>query len=87
MEKAQRMQQWMMSNPQEAMKWAQAQQQLGADTQTVGPEINAASMQFENEKKDLVAGYGAALKQAGGARGCAHGSDEREARSQRLRRG
>jgi hypothetical protein len=64
MEKAQRMQQWMMSNPQEAMKWAQAQQQLGADTQTVGPEINAASMQFENEKKELVAGYGAALKQA-----------------------
>ena len=31
MEKAQRMQQWMMSNPQEAMKWAQAQQQLGAE--------------------------------------------------------
>jgi hypothetical protein len=64
MVKAQKMQQWMMSNPQEAMKWAQAQQQLGADTQTVGPELNASALQFENEKKSLVAGYEAALKQA-----------------------
>lgn len=64
MVKAQKMQQWMMSNPQEAMKWAQAQQQLGADTQTVGPEINAATMQFEQEKQGLVSGYEAALKQA-----------------------
>ena len=64
MVKAQKMQQWMMSNPQEAMKWAQAQQEIGADAQTVGPELNAAAMQFENEKKSLVAGYNAALKQA-----------------------
>jgi hypothetical protein len=64
MVKAQKMQQWMMSNPQEAMKWAQAQQQLGADTQTVGPELNASAMQFENEKKSLVAGYEAALEKA-----------------------
>ncbi len=64
MVKAQKMQQWMMSNPQEAMKWAQAQQQLGADTQTAAPELNAATMQFEQEKKDLLSGYEAALDQA-----------------------
>ena len=64
MVKAQKMQQWMMSNPQEAMKWAQAQQQIGAEAQTVGPELNAAAMQFESEKKALVAGYESALKQS-----------------------
>jgi len=64
MVKAQKMQQWMMSNPQEAMKWAQAQQQIGAEAQTVGPELNAAAMQFESEKKAVVAGYESALKQS-----------------------
>jgi hypothetical protein len=64
MVKAQKMQQWMMSNPQEAMKWAQAQQQLGADTQTAGPEISAALLQFEQDKQGLVSGYEAALEQA-----------------------
>jgi len=63
MEMASRMQQWMMSNPQEAMKYAQAAQATGEESQTAVPELNAAEMKFDTEQKDLVARYKAALEQ------------------------
>lgn len=64
MDMAAKMQQWMMSNPQEAMKYMQTTQSMGQEAQTVAPELNAAEMAFGTEKEDLTKGYGAALTQA-----------------------
>lgn len=64
MEMASRMQQWMMSNPQEAMKWAQGVQAVGEDFNAGMPEINAAQMRFQTEEKDLIKRYQAALNAA-----------------------
>lgn len=64
MEKAQRMQQWMMSNPQEAARMFGAQQQAGAQAQAENPAINAEHLKFNAERESLKAGYQAALKEA-----------------------
>jgi hypothetical protein len=64
MEMAAKMQQWMMSNPQEALKFAQAAQATGEAINTAAPELNAASAKFEAERKDLHAKYQSALKTA-----------------------
>lgn len=56
MEMASRMQQWMMSNPQGAMKYMQGVQNLGKDFNAQMPEINAAGMRFQTEEKDLIRG-------------------------------
>jgi len=64
MEMASRMQQWMMSNPQEAMKYMQGVQAIGEDFNARMPEINAATQRFEQEEKDLVKRYQAALATA-----------------------
>jgi hypothetical protein len=66
MEMASRMQQWMMDNPEEAMKYAQATQALGREVNTVAPELNAASARFEVEDDELLAKYKATLTQAYG---------------------
>jgi hypothetical protein len=64
MEKAQRMQQWMMSNPQEAMKYAQAQQAIGqASQEQLGGQL-ADEQAFNEERQGMPAKYQAALKQA-----------------------
>lgn len=64
MEKAQRMQQWMMSNPQEAARMLGAQQQMGAQAQADNPAITAEHLEFNAERENLKAGYRAALKEA-----------------------
>jgi hypothetical protein len=64
MEMASRMQQWMMSNPQEAMKYMQGVQAVGEDFNAGMPEINAATQRFDREEKDLIKRYQAALKAA-----------------------
>jgi len=64
MEKSQRMQQWMMDNPQEAMKFAQASQAVGQQATTVVPELSNQSMQFDRDRDDLMKRYDAAMKQA-----------------------
>ena len=64
MEKAQRMQQWMMSNPQEAARVLGAQQQMGAQAQADNPQLTADQLKFTTERADLKAKYAAALKQA-----------------------
>jgi hypothetical protein len=50
MEKAQRMQQWMMSNPQEAMAMAQAAQQAGAAAAQATTDLQTAVQQEEAKK-------------------------------------
>jgi hypothetical protein len=50
MEKAQRMQQWMMSNPQEAMAMAQAAQQAGAAAAQASTDLQTAVQQQEAKK-------------------------------------
>lgn len=64
MEMASRMQQWMMSNPQEAMAYMQGVQAVGEDFNARMPEMNAATMRFESEQKDLAKRYQVALQQA-----------------------
>ena len=64
MEKAAKMQQWMMSNPQEAMKFMQATQSAGQDAQTVAPELNAAESKLNEERQAMIPRYKAALTQA-----------------------
>jgi hypothetical protein len=61
MEKSQRMQQWMMSNPQEAMKYMQATQSVGQDELT---GLLAEEGAFNEERQGLPTRYQAALKQA-----------------------
>lgn len=64
MEMASRMQQWMMSNPQEAMKYMQGIQAIGEDFNAEMSEINAAQMRFQAEEKDLIKRYNTALNTA-----------------------
>lgn len=64
MEKSARMQQWMMSNPQEAMKYMQNQQTIGNAAQTTALSSSAKKMALDEEKQDLVRSYASALKQA-----------------------
>jgi hypothetical protein len=64
MEMAAKMQQWMMSNPQEAMKYAQGAQATGEALNTAVPELNAATAKFDAERKDLRTKYQAALNTA-----------------------
>ncbi len=64
MEKATRMQQWMMSNPQEAAKFMQAQQAAGADLQPAILADGEVETKFANEQKEMIPRYQAALKQA-----------------------
>jgi len=64
MEMASRMQQWMMSNPQEAMKYMQGVQAVGDDFNARMPEMNAAQLRFNTEEKDLLKRYQAALDAA-----------------------
>lgn len=64
MEMASRMQEWMMSNPQEAMQWTQGVQQAGEDSQTIMPELVAAQSKLEEEGRAFRVRYQAAMKQA-----------------------
>ncbi len=64
MEKAERMQQWMMSNPQEAALVLGGQQQMGMQQQAENPQLNADSMRFDAERRTLGDKYLAAAKQA-----------------------
>ncbi len=64
MELSSRMQQWMMSNPQEAMKFAQGAQAVGDDYNAQMPEMNAAQLRFQKEEKELIKRYQAALNTA-----------------------
>jgi hypothetical protein len=64
MEMASRMQQWMMSNPQEAMKYMQGVQAVGEDFNAGMPAINAATQRFAAEQKDLAKRYNASLDKA-----------------------
>ena len=64
MEKAQRMQQWMMNNPQEAARVLGAQQQMGMQAQADNPQLTAEHLKFSTEREDLKVKYAAALKQA-----------------------
>lgn len=64
MEMASRMQQWMMSNPQEAMKYMQATQSVGKDAQENLGGLLAEEQAFNEERLGLPARYQAALKQA-----------------------
>jgi hypothetical protein len=61
---SQRMQEWMMSNPQEAMQYMQASQQLGRQAQTVAPELNAEETVLRTERNDLAKRYRAAMAAA-----------------------
>ncbi len=63
MEMSSRMQQWMMSNPQEAMKYMQAAQSLG-QSQDQLHGLLAEEGAFNEEKQGLPARYQSALKQA-----------------------
>lgn len=64
MAKAQRMQQWMMENPQEAMKVMQANQAVGAEMTSAAPDLSADESRFANEQKDFVQRYRTAMSQA-----------------------
>lgn len=64
MEVASRMQQWMMSNPQEAIKYMQGVQTVGEDYNAKAPAINAAAKHFKAEEDDHIKRYQAALKTA-----------------------
>ncbi len=63
MEKVNRMQQWMMSNPQEAMKHAQTVQSLGQSQEQL-QGLLAEEQTFNEEKQSLPTRYQSALKQA-----------------------
>lgn len=63
MEKAAKMQQWMMSNPQEAMAYMQGVQATGsAESQAAVSDDGAQSQKFDAERKTLMANYQAAMK-------------------------
>jgi hypothetical protein len=64
MEMAARMQQWMMSNPQEATKYLQGVHAVGEDSNARMPEFRAAATRFQTEEKDLIKRYQAALATA-----------------------
>ena len=64
MEMASRMQQWMMSNPEEATKYMQGVQAVGDDFNARMPEMTAAGQRFESEQKDLAKRYNASLDKA-----------------------
>jgi len=64
MEMSERMTQWMMDNPQDAAKFAQASQATGSSLQTGAQELADGEMQFRKGYKDLAARYDAAMKQA-----------------------
>jgi hypothetical protein len=64
MEMATRMQQWMMSNPQEALKYMQGVQAVGDDFNAQMPEMIAAQQRFDAEEKDLLKRQQAALDTA-----------------------
>ncbi len=65
MEQMQRMQQWMMDNPQAATKYMQRVQALGTEEgqASVMESLNTQT-RFDNEKKDLIKRYHAGLAQA-----------------------
>lgn len=63
-EKAQRMQAFMMRNPEAAMKMLQAEQALGASGQAAVAEAGEASKRLEAELERLQAGFRAAAEQA-----------------------
>ncbi|MGH6892531.1 MAG: hypothetical protein ACREEP_09760 [Dongiaceae bacterium] len=65
MEQVQRMQQWMMSNPQEAMKYMQGIQAHGTEAgQENILEDGKEQAAFDVEKKDVIKRYHASLAQA-----------------------
>ena len=64
MEMMDRMQQWMMDNPQEAKKYMQGMHQIGADVNAGALEIHAATTRFQTEEKDLIKRYHASLDTA-----------------------
>ncbi len=64
MEMASRMQQWMMSNPQEATKYMQGVQAVGEDFNARMPEITAAQQRFDAEEKALLKRYQTTLDTA-----------------------
>ena len=64
MEMSQRMQQWMMDNPQEATRYMEASQAAGTSIQTGSSGLADEEMQFNKGYKDLAARYDAAMKQA-----------------------
>jgi hypothetical protein len=65
MEQAQRMQQWMMDNPEEAMKYMQGLQSMGTEEgQAEVMEDPREQAAFEAERKDLIKRYRAGLAQA-----------------------
>lgn len=64
MEMASRMQQWMMSNPQEATKYMQGLQGIGDDFNARMPEMIAAQQRFDDEAKALLKRYQTALDAA-----------------------
>ncbi len=64
MEMATRMQQWMMSNPQEAMKYMQGVQAVGEDFNAKMPEMNDAQQRFTTEEENLLKRYQTALDAA-----------------------
>jgi hypothetical protein len=65
MEKAAKMQQWMMSNPQEAMKYMQGVQAAGtAESQAEVAEDAKTAAKFDAEQKSLLTRYEAALIKA-----------------------
>jgi hypothetical protein len=64
MEMASRMQQWMMSNPQEAMKYAQTMQSVGQESQEQLGGLLAEEQKFNEERLSLPTRYQSALKQA-----------------------
>ena len=64
MEMASRMQQWMMSNPQEAMKYMQGIQAVSEDFNTRMQAMMAAEQRYDNERKDLAKRYNASLDKA-----------------------
>jgi hypothetical protein len=64
MAKSQRMQQWMMEHPDDAMKFARASQAVGQQTTTAAPELSNEAAQFDRERDTLMKNYGTAMKQA-----------------------
>jgi hypothetical protein len=64
MEKAQRMQQWMMSNPQEAARVLGGQQQAGMQAQADNPQLTADHLKFNTERESLKSKYTEDLKRA-----------------------
>jgi hypothetical protein len=64
MEMASRMQQWMMSNPQEAMQYMQGMQAVGEDYNTGMPAMMATEQGYDNEYEELGQRYYASLDKA-----------------------